>query len=146
MIKNIYTYLRRGESYNFDNIEELNDFLRSRELKTISTSDRNMVFVSENCKEAVLINEAVSFFGLNKYGYKSTEDLTFIEFNGTEVIIDENKPAAFLIEKQGINNMRKATELSVSKEEDSGSFIRRIRVNGRKVSISTLVKKYNVNK
>ena len=137
MLKNIYSFIQKGNNKDFFSINELNKFLKENNYKEFVDNGEPITIISNNA--FIYVDDPLFFYDLLKYGYTNGNDLTLIEWESTSIIIDDEKPAAYLLERDGLNYKTKELTITVEKSTD-GYFKKRIRINGKKVSISTLVK------
>lgn len=145
MLDKMYLFMKKGENRDFYNLKELNKFLLANNYNEYVDTDEQLTVISEYPNEyvAIYVDDPLFFYDLFKYGYKDGKNLTYIEWDGVSIIIDDVKPAAYLLEKD--KHRYKSKELSITVEStNTGYFKRRIRINGKKVSISTLVKSTEV--
>lgn len=145
MLDKMYLFMKKGENRDFYNLKELNKFLLANNYNEYVDTDEQLTVISEYPDEyvAIYVDDPLFFYDLFKYGYKDGKNLTYIEWDGVSIIIDDVKPAAYLLEKD--KHRYKSKELSITVEStNTGYFKRRIRINGKKVSISTLVKSTEV--
>ena len=137
MLKNIYSFIQKGNNKDFFSINELNTFLKENNYKEFVDNGEPITIISKDA--FIYVDDPLFFYDLRKYGYTNGNDLTLIEWESTSIIIDDEKPAAYLLERDGLNYKTKELTITVEKSTD-GYFKKRIRINGKKVSISTLVK------
>lgn len=145
MLDKMYLFMKKGENRDFYNLKELNKFLLANNYNEYVDTDEQLTVISEYPNEyvAIYVDDPLFFYDLFKYGYTDGKNLTYIEWDGVSIIIDDVKPAAYLLEKD--KHRYKSKELSITVEStNTGYFKRRIRINGKKVSISTLVKSTEV--
>lgn len=145
MLDKMYLFMKKGENRDFYNLKELNKFLLANNYNEYVDTDEQLTVISEYPDEyvAIYVDDPLFFYDLFKYGYTDGKNLTYIEWDGVSIIIDDVKPAAYLLEKD--KHRYKSKELSITVEStNTGYFKRRIRINGKKVSISTLVKSTEV--
>lgn len=141
MLDKVYSFIKKGQNRDFYNIEELNEFLIKNNYEQYIETDNIITILPDG--SAIYVDDPLFFYDLFKYGYINGKNLTYIEWDGVSIIIDDIKPAAYLLEKDKYRY--KSKELSITIEStNTGYFKRRIRVNGKKVSISTLVKSTEV--
>lgn len=141
MLYKVYSFIKKGQNRDFYNIEELNEFLIKNNYEQYIETDDTITILPDS--SAIYVDDPLFFYDLFKYGYKDGKNLTYIEWDGVSIIIDDVKPAAYLLEKD--KHRYKSKELSITVEStNTGYFKRRIRINGKKVSISTLVKSTEV--
>ena len=145
MLDKMYLFMKKGENRDFYNLKELNKFLLANNYNEYVDTDEQLTVISAYPDEyaAIYVDDPLFFYDLFKYGYTDGKNLTYIEWDGVSIIIDDVKPAAYLLEKD--KHRYKSKELSITIEStNTGYFKRRIRINGKKVSISTLVKSTEV--
>lgn len=136
MIKDTYVLISINKykkvSKEFDNIDNLNEYLHLNNLPKYEDSDF-AVFL-DDLTTVIKIN-AITHYGLEGYDV-DLNTLSYLLFKGQEMLVDFTNMRFFKLTKE--NGKYNAKELSVSNE---ASGYRRIRVaDNRKVAISNILK------